>query len=159
MKQFRDPRYMARAAVIAALYAAVTLLLAPISYGQVQLRISEALTILPVLTGAAVPGLFLGCLIANLLGGASALDVIFGSLATLMAALCTRSLRKTPPLAALPPVLFNAFIVGGVLSYTLNLPYWATAGYVALGQVGACCCLGLLLLWALKKLPARLLTD
>ena len=82
----KDTRFITRAAVIAAIYCALTLLLRPISYGEVQLRVSEALTILPVLTPAAVPGLFIGCLLANLLGGSTVIDIVFGSLATLGAA-------------------------------------------------------------------------
>jgi uncharacterized membrane protein len=143
------------AGVIAAIYAAVTLLLQPISFGAVQFRVSEALTILPVLTGAAVPGLFIGCLLANLLGGVSALDVVFGSLATLLAAILTRALRKKTYLAPLPPVLVNALVIGAVLSVAIeNFPFWLAAGSVGLGQLGACYALGLPLLWALRKLPA-----
>lgn len=151
-------RYLARAAVVAAVYAAVTLLLAPISYGQVQLRVAEALTILPVIMPAAVPGLFIGCLLANLLGGASMLDVVFGSLATLLAALLTRRLRSRPALAALPPVLVNALVVGTVLALTIeNMPFWLAAAGVGAGQAAACYALGLPLLWALRKLPDGLL--
>jgi uncharacterized membrane protein len=118
-----DLKFLIRAAVIAALYAAVTLLLAPISYGPLQFRVSEALTLLPMLTPAAIPGLFVGCLAANLLGGATALDIVFGSLATLGAAILTRRLREKPLIAALPPVLVNAFVVGAVLAYAYNLPF------------------------------------
>lgn len=145
------------AGVIAALYAAITLLLAPISFGEIQFRVSEALTILPVLTPAAIPGLFIGCLVANLVGSASWLDIVFGSLATLIAAVLTRCLRKKTFLAPLPPVLINALIIGAVLSFTINnFPFWLAAGSVGLGQLGACYALGLPLLWSLKKLPARL---
>lgn len=148
------PRKLAYAAVIAAIYAVVTLLLAPISYGQMQVRVSEALTLLPVLTPTAVPGLFIGCLIANLLGSASALDMVFGPLATLIAALLTRKLRDKPVLAALPPVICNAVIVGAVLSATIEgLPFWTAALWVGAGEVVACYALGLPLLWALRKLP------
>lgn len=146
-------RFTLRAAVIAALYAAVTLLLAPISYGPLQFRVAEALTLLPILTPAAVPGLFVGCLAANLLGGATALDVAFGSLATLMAALLTRRLKDRPLLAALPPVLVNAAIVGAVLAYAYNLPFWLTALEVGAGQLGVCYALGLPLFYALRRLP------
>ncbi len=147
---------MTRVAVIAALYAALTLLLAPISYGAVQFRVAEALTLLPILTPAAVPGLFIGCLAANLLGGATALDVVFGSLATLAAALMTRRLREKPVLAALPPVLVNALVVGAVLALAYNLPFWLTALEVGAGQLAACFALGLPLYCALRRLPARI---
>ncbi|MEA5068259.1 MAG: QueT transporter family protein [Christensenellaceae bacterium] len=152
-KSFFIPRMLTPAAVIAAIYAAVALLLAPISgfQGNFQLRVSEALTILPVLTPAAVPGLFVGCLTANLLGGATALDVIFGSLATLIAALLTRRLRARPVLAALPPVAVNMLVVGLVLSLSYNTPFLLNAMWVGLGQLGACYALGLPLLWALRK--------
>lgn len=156
LKKMFTTRFVARAAAIGAVYAALTLILAPISYGQVQLRVSEALTLLPVLTPAAVPGLFVGCLIANLLGSASALDVIFGSLATLLAALLTRRLRNRSALAALPPVVMNALIVGGVLSYTLSLPLFATMGWVGLGEALACFVLGLPLLRVARRLQSKI---
>ncbi len=153
-KSFFTTRMLTQAAVIAAIYAAVTLLLAPISgfQGNFQLRVSEALTILPVLTPAAVPGLFVGCLIANWLVGATALDVVFGSLATLIAALMTRRLRAWPLLAALPPVVVNMLVVGAVLSLSYNTPFVLNAMWVGLGQLGACYALGLPLLWALRKI-------
>ena len=86
--------FMAQAAMIAAIYVVVTLVVAPFAYGEVQVRISEALTILPVFTPAAVPGVFLGCLISNILGGCILPDIIFGSLATLIGAVFTRTLRN-----------------------------------------------------------------
>ena len=90
---------LTRGAIIAALYAAITLLLAPISYGEVQVRIAEALTLLPILLPEAVPALTIGCLLANILGGTTIFDILFGTLATLLAAICTRLLSKTgsPP--------------------------------------------------------------
>ncbi len=159
-------RFLARAGIIAALYAATTLFLAPISYGAVQCRVSEALTLLPMLTPAAIPGLFIGCLIANLLGTGVWYDVIFGSLTTLIAALLTRRLRDRPCLASLPPVLLNGLIVGGVVyfayEYTPGTAVSAaqlllTMGSVALGEAVACCVLGVLLMKALKKLPDKVL--
>ena len=159
-------RFLARAGIIAALYAATTIFLAPISYGAVQCRVSEALTLLPMLTPAAVPGLFLGCLIANLLGSGVWYDVIFGSLTTLAAALLTRRLKDRPFLASLPPVILNGLIVGGVVyfayEYTPGAPVSAaqlllTMGSVALGEAVACCVLGVILMKALKKLPPKIL--
>ena len=104
-------------AVIAAAYAALCLLLAPISYQGVQIRLSEALTILPFIAPYTVGGLFVGCLLANLLNplGINVLDVVFGSLATLLAGLLTARC-KSRWLAPLPPVLVNAVIVGAVLA-------------------------------------------
>jgi uncharacterized membrane protein len=151
-----DLKFLIRSAVIAALYAAVTLLLAPISYGPLQFRVSEALTLLPMLTPAAIPGLFVGCLAANLMGGATALDIVFGSLATLGAAILTRRLRERPLIAALPPVLVNAFVVGAVLAYAYNLPFLLTTLQVGAGQLGVCYLLGVPLFYALRRLPGNI---
>ncbi len=138
-------------AVIAALYAALTTLLAPLSYGPIQCRVAESLTLLPILMPQAIPGLFVGCLIANLFSPMITLwDIAFGSLATLLAAICTYRLRKRPILAALCPVLFNGLIVGAVLSITTRLPYLLTAAQVALGEAGAVA-IGLVLLSCLKR--------
>lgn len=142
---------LVQSGIIAALYAALTLALAPISFGAVQFRVAEALTLLPMVSTASVPGLFLGCLLGNLLGGAPWQDVIFGSLATLLAALATRMLRKHWWLAAFMPVLFNGLIVGATLSVVLNLPFWLTVGTVALGEAAVCYMLGVPLINLLKK--------
>ncbi|MDR3052091.1 MAG: QueT transporter family protein [Oscillospiraceae bacterium] len=156
-------RQLTRAAILAALYAALTLLLAPISFGMtgaVQLRVAEALTLLPLLLPEAVPALFTGCLLANLLAGAALPDVVFGSLATLAAALCTWGLRRRSPLVgALPPVVFNGLIVGAVVhyAYTPGIALPLCMLYVALGQAVACYALGIPLLWAARRLPPRLL--
>ena len=82
----QDTRALARGAIIAALYTALTVLLAPLSYGEVQIRFSEAFTLLPILMPEAVPALLVGCLLANILGGCTIFDIVFGSLATLLAA-------------------------------------------------------------------------
>lgn len=143
---------LALSGLIAALYAALTLLLAPISFSAVQFRVAEALTLLPILSPAAVPGLGLGCLASNLLAGAPWQDVVFGSLATLLAAIATRQLRRLPWLAAFMPVLFNGLIVGATLSWLYPpLPFWATAGSVALGEAAVVYMLGLPLTELLKK--------
>ena len=94
-------KYVIQAAIIAAIYALVTLLLAPISYGPIQIRISEALTVLPALTPAGIPGLFIGCLLANILGGAAVPDIVFGSLATLAAAAVSYRLKDRHALVPL----------------------------------------------------------
>ena len=112
-----NTRTLVRAALIAALYTVLTLLLQPLSYGEVQIRFSEALTLLPILLPEAVPALAVGCLLANILGGCTIFDIVFGTLATLLAALCTRRLRNRFWLAALMPVLFNGVIVGAVVHY------------------------------------------
>ena len=159
-------RSLTRAALIAALYLLLTILFQPISFGAVQFRISEALTLLPVITADAVPGLFVGCLLANLLGGGIWYDVALGTIATLLAALCTRKFRSKLPLAAFMPVLFNGIIVGPVvymayvrapgaaISWPLLL---SSMGTVALGELVVCYILGLLLLKALNRLPQHFL--
>ena len=141
--QKKSVRYLVQAALIAALYAALTLALQPISFSATgQVRVSEALTVLPFFTPAAVPGLFVGYGI---------LDIVFGSLATLLAALAARKLRRWPFLVPLPSVLFNAAIVGPMLSYVTGFPILPTVGYVGLGQLAACYVLGLPLLYLLRR--------
>ena len=142
---------IAQGGAIAALYAALTLLLAPISFSALQFRVSEALTLLPMVSSASVPGLFVGCLISNLLYGAPWQDVVFGSLATLGAAYCTRLFRKHWWLAAFMPVLFNGLVVGGTLSALYGLPFPITAATVALGEAAVCYMLGVPLINLLKK--------
>lgn len=108
---------LTRAGIIAALYALLSLVLYPLSFGPVQLRLSEAMCVLPLFFPEAVIGLFAGCIVTNLFSSAHVLlDVLFGSAATLLAALCTRRLRSHRALALIFPVIFNAFIVGFVLS-------------------------------------------
>ncbi|GHS95586.1 hypothetical protein AGMMS50276_11800 [Synergistales bacterium] len=134
--------------VIAALYVALTVALAPLSYGPLQFRVSEALTLLPFCVAEAVPGLFVGCVIANFFGGYGLLDVVVGGLATLLAAWLT---RRTPNLwfAALPPVLVNALFVGAMLHYMADVPFLLVCGEVGLGQAGVCYLLGVPLMKAL----------
>lgn len=137
--------------MIAALYCALTLLLQPISYGAMQLRLSEALTLLPILTEAAVPGLFVGCLLANLLGASTIFDIIFGSLATLLAAYLTRRLRHKPYLAAACPVLCNGVITGLVVSGITHTPPLLTMLWIGISEALICYILGLPLVKLLKK--------
>lgn len=146
-----DTKALTRAGVIAALYAAVTLLLAPISFGPMQLRVSEAMTLLPVLWAEAVPGLFVGCFIANLIGGYGIVDAVVGGIATLVAALLTRALRGKRAVAALPPVLVNAVAIGLLLHVVADAPLWLTMVYIGVGQALACYALGLPLLSVLCK--------
>lgn len=137
-------KFLAQAGVIAALYAVVTVILAPLSYGPVQVRISEALAILPFVTAAAIPGLFLGCVAGNIYGGLGLYDVVGGSLCTLLAAYLTYLISgtKRPILAPLPPVLINAFGVSLYLHFLFDLPYLLTVLYIAAGEVVACYFLG-----------------
>ena len=148
-KKLLTTRSLCVSAVIAALYAALTLLLAPISYGPIQLRLSEAMTLLPMVLPLAVPGLFVGCLIANLYTGMLT-DIVFGSLATLLAAIGTYLLRKKPILAAACPIIANGVIVGLLLSLSANLPLALTMAEVALGELGAVL-VGFVILSALKR--------
>lgn len=162
---FSSTKSITRAAMIAAIYCTLTLMFQPISYGPVQFRISEALTLLPVLAAEAVPGLFLGCLLANLLGGAMWFDVVFGSIATLLAALCTRRFREMPTVGAAMPVLFNGVIVGPVVYFAyskgpggaFSLPLLLKdVGSVALGEAVICFVLGLALVNLLVKAGRRI---
>ena len=101
----KGTQFLTEAAVIGAIYVVLTLLFAPLSYGEIQIRFSEALTILPFFTPAAIPGLFVGCIIANLFGGAIPVDIIFGSIATLIGAVFTYRLRSCNRfLAPIPPI-------------------------------------------------------
>ena len=149
-KKLLTTRSVCLSAMIAALYAALTLLLAPISYGAIQCRISEAMTLLPILLPQAIPGLVIGCLVANLLSPVAIWDVVFGTLATLIAALGTYKLRKKPLLAALCPVVANGVIVGAMLAVFYALPLWMTMLEVAVGEAVAVA-LGFILLAALRK--------
>ena len=146
--------FMAQAAMIAALYVALTYVFAPISFSEVQVRIAEALTILPVFTPAAIPGLFIGCLLGNIMGGALVPDIVLGSLATLIGAFFAWKLRKANPfLAPVPPIVANTLIVPFVLKYAygVDLPIPFMMLTVGVGEVLSCGVLGMLLYFALKK--------
>ena len=134
-----------RGAVIAALYAAITIAFQPISYGLVQVRVSEALALLPFVWIEAAPGVFIGCLFANIWGGSGLLDITLGSAATLAAAILT-GYAPNKFLAATSPVVVNALVVGGYLSYILNVPLPLSIFYVGCGEAIACYAIGLPLL-------------
>ena len=156
---------LAVSAVIGAAYAALTIALAPISYGPVQFRVSEALTVLPFLMPGTVWGVFVGCVLANLYTG-SVLDIVFGSLATLLAGLCTAwfgkkgNTVKNRLLGCLMPVVFNAVIVGAVLTWAYQIQEFesplASFGFnaltVGLGEAGVLYLIGYTLLRQLPKL-------
>ena len=146
--------FMAQAAMVTAIYVVLTLLGASFSYGEVQVRISEALTILPVFTPAAIPGLFIGCLLSNILGGCILPDIIFGSLATLIGAIFTWMLRNNNRfLAPLPPIIANVIVVPFVLRYgyqvPLPIPFMMLT--VGIGEVISCGVLGMILYTALNR--------
>jgi uncharacterized membrane protein len=144
-------RGITRGALIAALYAALTLLFAPLSYSYLQVRISEALTVLPILTPTAIPALFVGTLLANLLSPVGWPDVVFGSLLTLIAATVTYHLRKHAFFALLSPVLVNAFGVSAYLFSFYRIPYWLSVATVGLGEAIAVFLLGYPLLRILQS--------
>lgn len=156
--------YLVTGALIAALYAGLTYFSAVwgLAYGFVQFRISEALTILPILTPAAVPGLIVGCFIGNLGSPYGIVDIVCGTLATAIAAVATRMLRgvrfkNIPWLAPLAPVLFNALIVGAEITFLIPdsiasfTGFLITVGWVALGELVVCYGLGLPLGMVLEK--------
>ena len=145
--------FMTQAAMIAAIYVALTYVFAPISFSEIQVRIAEALTILPVFTPAAVPGLFIGCLIGNTVGGALLPDIICGSLATLIGAFFTWKLRNAHPfLAPVPPIVANTLVVPFVLKYAylVDLPIPFMMLTVCIGEILSCGVLGLILYYALR---------
>ena len=143
-KSTMSTTFMTQAAMIAAIYVVITMVFAPFSFGEVQIRISEALVVLPMFTPAAIPGLFIGCIIANLLGRAIVFDVVFGSMATLIGAIGTYLLRKNKWLAPIPPIVANALIVPFVLKYgyavPLPIPFMMLT--VGVGEVISCGILG-----------------
>ena len=147
-------RFMTHAAMIAAIYVVLTYLFAPFSFGEIQIRLSEALTILPLFTPAAIPGLFIGCLLGNILGGAILPDIIFGSLATLIGAFFTWKLRqKGPIIGVLPPIVANSLIVPFVLrlGYGVPLPLPFMALTVGIGEILSCGVIGNILYHALNS--------
>ncbi len=154
--------FVTQAAVIAAIYVVLTIFIAAfnLASGNIQVRISEALCILPFFTPAAIPGLWIGCLLANLITGASVFDIVFGSLATLIGAVGTYFLRKHRFLCTLPPVISNMVIIPIVLRYAygltfiynemdLSIPFFALT--VGIGEVISICVLGSILLNVLNK--------
>ena len=147
-------QFMTQAAMIAAIYVVLCIVFEPISYGAIQTRVAEALTVLPFFTPAAVPGLFIGCLAANLLGGGILLDVAFGSVATLIGAVGTYLLRKKSRyLAPLLPIVANVLIIPFVLRYGYGdpLPIPFLMGTVGLGEILSCGMMGTVLLVVLSR--------
>ncbi len=160
--------FLTQAAVIAALYVVLCQIFAPISFKNVQVRIAECLTILPAFTPAAIPGLFIGCVIGNLLGGAIPLDVVCGSIATLIGAVGTwyigKIVRRNPAAKAtrfalpLPPIIANTIIVPLVLyyGYLITVPIPVQMLTVGLGEVLGCGVIGMVLYFALEKNADRI---
>ena len=154
--------FLVQAAMIGAIYVVLTILFQPFSFGQIQVRIAEALTILPVFTSAAIPGLFVGCLIGNILGGSILPDIIFGSLATLIGAIFTYLLRKQNKyLTPLPPIFANTIIVPFILyyAYGINLPIPFMMLTVGIGEIISCGVLGMIVYASLEKYIYRIFKD
>ncbi len=152
--------YIVHAAVIAALYVVLTAIAAgfDLASGAIQVRFSECLTILPYFTNAAVPGVTLGCLIANIVTGSAMPDVIFGTLATLVGAVGSYLLRKNRFLVSIPPVLANAIIIPFVLKYAYGIE--GSLGFFALtvgaGEIITCVIFGQIVISALKPIQGKI---
>lgn len=150
--------FICQAAVIAALYVVLTFVFSAFASGVVQVRISEALTILPYFTPAAIPGLVVGCFLSNWLTGCIIWDILFGSLSTLLGALGSYALRNHKWLVPIPPVAANTIIVPFILRYAYNMPdalpfMMATVGA---GEIISCYILGMLFLLTLNKFRSQL---
>lgn len=146
---------IARAGVIAALYIVITFLLQAISFGPIQLRVAEALTVLPILYLEAVPGIFAGVLIANIFGGLGLVDIILGSLISLLAGFLTYLFRKSF-LAYLSPVVLNGFLVSAYLHLLFDLPYWEVALSITISQAIVIFGLGYPLIRYLRKIKSNI---
>ena len=151
----KKTRFLTQGALIASLYVALTFVSASmgLASGAIQVRISEALTIMPAFTPVAIPGLFIGCLVANLITGAALWDIVFGAIATLLGAIGTYLLRKNRPLALIPPILSNTLII----PFVLKIAYGVGEGYsflfltIFIGELISCGIFGTLLSKALEK--------
>lgn len=147
--------FITQAAMIAALYVVLTLLANALGLANhaIQVRFSEALTILPFFTPAAIPGLWVGCVLSNLLTGCMPLDIVFGSLATLIGAVGTYAFRKYKWMAPVPPIIANTLIVPFILAYVYgaegSIPFFMLT--VGIGEVVSCGILGMILFQVLQK--------
>lgn len=153
MKQ-KNMIYFTQAAMIGAIYVVLTYVFAPISFGEIQIRIAEALTILPIFTPAAIPGLLVGCILGNIAGGALLPDIILGSLTTFIAAILSYWIgKKQPLLAPIPPIVCNMIVVPLLLrfAYGILLPLPLMMVSVGIGQAISCGGLGLSLYFLLRK--------
>ncbi len=150
---------LVQAAMIAALYVTLTYIANALGLANhaIQVRFSEALTIMPYFTPAAIPGLFIGCLLSNILTGCAIPDIIFGSLTTLIAAIFTYKLRKIKWMAPLPPIIANTLVVPFVLLSAYGIrPLWLSFITVGIGEIISCGILGMFLLSALCRYQGRL---
>lgn len=154
--------FLTQAAIIAALYVVFTLIASALGLAsmQVQVRFSEALTILPYFTPAAIPGVFIGCLLSNLLAGGALLDIIFGSLTTLLAAFGTYLLRRYKWLAPVPPIAANTLVIPFVIKAAYGVgPIWLSFITVGAGEIISAGILGMLLLFTLDKYKRQIFVS
>lgn len=154
-------RYVVQSATIAAIYVVLTLManMFGLANYAVQVRFSEALTILPAYMPAAIPGLTIGCLISNLLTGAMVPDIIFGSLATFLGAVFTCIFKRYKWFAPIPPIVSNTLIIPFILAYVYKFEgsVWYFMLTVGLGEIISCGILGYILMSLIKRLPLKLL--
>lgn len=147
--------FITQAAIIAAVYVVLTVTVSAfnLANGVIQIRVSEALTVLPFFTPAAIPGLFIGCLLSNIITGCLPWDIVFGSLATLLGAVGTYLLRRVKWLAPVPPIIANTLIIPFVLQYVYGMEgsVWFFMVTVGAGEIISCGILGMILLQLLKK--------
>jgi uncharacterized membrane protein len=146
-------RFLTTAAVIAALYAALTYVFSFMSYGQVQFRVAEILTVLPFYTPAAIPGLALGCVLSNITSPLGPIDMLVGGAASLLAATLSRVMPKK--LVPIPPIICNAVIVGLELHFVYNTPTVLNMLWVAIGEAVVCLAGGYVFMFALDRLGGR----
>lgn len=154
----KTTKWIAHGSIIAALYASLCLCLQPFSYGYLQIRVAEGLTILPCFTPSAIVGLFIGCLIANILGGCVIYDVIFGSLATLIGAIGTYMLRDKGWIKYLPPIISNTIIIPLILyyAYGIKIPIILQALSIGIGESISVIGIGSIIYISLKKLKKNI---
>ena len=152
-----NTKYLTKASLIAGIYLVLTLIQIPmgeLAFGPIQLRIAEGLTLLPLVETAAIPGLFVGCLLANLVlapySPFGLIDIFGGSLVTLIAAYLT-SKMSNKFMGALPPILLNGFIVSIWVSYFTRVPYWYTVLGISVGQIASVTIFGTLILSVYNK--------
>lgn len=159
MKQ-KSTLFLTQAAMIAAVYVVLTLIMAMagLSSGAIQIRLSEALCVLPYFTSAAIPGLTVGCLLANILISGSIYDILFGTLATLIGAIGSYLLRQYKWLVPLPPIAANTIILPFVLSWSgmssEGIPFMMLT--IGIGEIISCGLFGILLLYTLEKYNLRI---
>ncbi|PKM56829.1 MAG: QueT transporter family protein [Firmicutes bacterium HGW-Firmicutes-3] len=154
----KKTKYLVQSGVIAAIYVVLAQVFGFMGFGPIQFRIAEALTVLPFFTPAAIPGVFIGCLLANILYGGVLLDVVFGSLTTLLAAYLSYRLRKNKWMVTVPPILLNAAIIPFVLKYGYGVPDGIPfmMGTIFLGQFIVVGIIGMVLLHALLPIKDRI---